>query len=223
MNISLARYLHHSPTEREQADPETVDCAEDKAEGLPAHYKGALSSAASSRRTKGSRSVKPQLGALGCRMGEAWTERVPLHSGALSADELAALAERPGPIPLPARERWTSIYGSIAAQLMDAAQRDPGGAEEIAEGVLRIEFAHATQIEEGRHPDDFLRRRTKPFMLFPTVEQEKIACWFGRARSAGPCPRGASAPSLHDDDPLRSTFPRERRADQRGGRYEEWE
>ena len=127
--------------------------------------------------------VCAELGKHGLAVAGPWTAKAPLHGGDLDRAELAALAhDGPEAIATSTRKRWAFTYGSRTADLYERITADPALAKEVVAGVPAVELDHALKIEDARHAEDFLYRRTKLFIDLDDAAREQLARWF-RVRS----------------------------------------
>lgn len=122
--------------------------------------------------------VMQEIAALGQPMRGSWTADEPLPGGCADTDELACRDARP--VPAATWTRWVRTYGARAADLFERVRKSPGGADEVAPGVPRVELQHAVECEDARTATDFLRRRTQLFLALDGPSREAVRDWFAQ-------------------------------------------
>jgi len=154
----------------------TLEVARRGRGGLVTVYGGKLST----HRRLGER-VTRELARLGAEVGPPWTDRAPVHGGALDPAALAALSrEGPASVPPAVRRRWAFTYGACTRALYARVQAEPASARAVAPGVPEAELRHALETEDVVEPEDFLCRRTKLFLALGEREREAVSGWFLR-------------------------------------------
>jgi len=125
--------------------------------------------------------VMDRLKGEGLKMPAPWTDREPVHGGALDRQALEKLAqEGPDTIAPAVRRRWAFTYGAATADLYARIAAAPELARDIVPGVPEAELAHAVEVEDVLEAEDFLTRRTKLFMFLDESARLSVAGWFTR-------------------------------------------
>lgn len=122
--------------------------------------------------------VMEKIASMGVAIGPQWTEHEHLHGGAMGRKALRSFADSITGLSPEISRRWVYTYGSEAKILVEAINKNPELAREIAPNLPEAELIYAVEAEDVRTAEDFLYRRTKMFMFLRPNEVSDVEKWF---------------------------------------------